>query len=49
MSQMIIDGEFTPEQVINKCEQTGWLTDEQKQQIRAVGNDGADLLIEGEE
>lgn len=49
MSQMIIDGEFTHEQVINKCEQTGWLTDEQKQQIRAVGNDGADLMIEGEE
>ena len=49
MSKMILDGDFTSEQVINKCEQTGWLTDEQKAKIRAVGNDGADLTINEDE
>ena len=47
MSKMITAGDYTAEQVINKCEQTGWLTDEQKIQIRSV--DGADLNVdEGE-
>ena len=44
MSKMITAGDFTAEQVINKCEQTGWLTDEQKIQIRSV--DGADLNVD---
>lgn len=36
MSDMIASGTMTAEQVINKCEQTGALTDDQKQTIRGM-------------
>lgn len=43
MQEWIQSGKMTAEQVINKCEQTGKLTDEQKERVRAVENvDGDD-------
>lgn len=48
MKQFIIDGKMTHEQVINKCEQTGRLSDEQKDQIRAVEVDDEPQFIDGE-
>jgi transposase len=46
MAEKINDGSMTAEQVINRCEATGWLTDEQKQQIRDIEKGDADLVIE---
>lgn len=48
MKQYIIDGKMTHEQVINKCEQTGRLSDEQKEQIRAVEIDDEPDFVDGE-
>jgi len=45
----IIDGSLTPEQAINKFLSKGALSDEQKEQIRNIGKDGADLVIEEDE
>lgn len=46
MAEKINDGSMTAEQVINRCESTGWLTDEQKQQIRDIEKGDADLVLE---
>lgn len=48
MKKFIVDGEMTHEQVINRCEQTGKLSDEQKQKIRDVQVDDEPQFIEGE-
>lgn len=48
MKQYIIDGKMTHEQVINKCEQTGRLSDEQKEQIRGVEVDDEPKFVDGE-
>lgn len=48
MKQYIIDGKMTHEQVINKCEQTGRLSDDQKEQIRAVEIDDDPDFVDGE-
>ena len=45
----IIDGSLSPEQAINKFLSKGALSDEQKEQIRNIGKDGADLVIEEDE
>ena len=37
MEEKIKSGKLTPEQVITKCEQTGTLTDEQRETIRSFG------------
>ena len=46
MKQFIIDGKMTHEQVINKCEQTGRLSDEQKEKIRSVEIDDEPQIID---
>ena len=37
MAEKVIAGSMTHEQVINKCEATGYLTNEQKDRVRAIG------------
>jgi len=41
MASQVEAGKMTHEQVINKCELTGKLTEEQKQQVRDIGKDPA--------
>jgi len=48
MAKKINDGSMTHEQVINKCESTGSLTDEQKKRVRDIGKD-SDIEIDEEE
>lgn len=49
MKEYIISGEMTHEQVINRCEQSGKLNDEQKEQIRSVEVDDEPQFVEGEQ
>lgn len=46
MREFIVNGEMTHEQVINRCEQTGKLSDEQKQKIRDVQVDDEPHFVE---
>lgn len=39
MAKQVESGKMTHEQIINKCEVTGQLTEEQKQQVRDIGKD----------
>ena len=39
MAKQVESGKMTHEQIINKCEVTGRLTEEQKQQVRDIGKD----------
>lgn len=48
MKEFIVSGQMTHEQVINHCEKTGRLSDEQKQKIRDVEVDDEPRFIDGE-
>jgi hypothetical protein len=49
MGAKVADGSMTSEQIITRCEQSGKLTDEQREQIRAFENDDINQFFnEGE-